>query len=133
MRDTLRNLGLWVATAWRAARGWFVVEALLAIPHVLAPAMQAYGLKLVVDGLSGGDGSVGVWPGVVLTVAAFAWQFLAVAVMVPLEATMNDRAYVHLHRELLRLTAGVPGLAHHEDPAVADRIALLREQARDMS
>ncbi|GAB3407502.1 ABC transporter ATP-binding protein [Flindersiella endophytica] len=131
MRDALRDLGLWVATAWRAGPVWFLLEAALAIPHVLAPAGQAYGIKLVVDGLSGRSESL--WPGVVVTVVAFAWQFLAMAVVVPMEATMNDRAYVHLHRELLRLTAGIPGIAHHEDPAVADRIGLLREQARNMS
>ena len=40
---------------------------------------------------------------------------------------------MHIYRELMSMVSGIPGIAHHENPALADRIAYLRGQVADMS
>ncbi|WP_345483016.1 ABC transporter ATP-binding protein [Actinopolymorpha pittospori] len=91
-------------------------------------------MKLVIDAVIGGDtaGLVSMQVGAGLLIGGFALTVLASPVLDPIEATVNDRGQVYIHRELMSLVSGIPGVAHHENPTLADRVAYLRSRIGDM-
>jgi hypothetical protein len=67
-----------------------------------------------------------------LLLGGFALAGLASPVLDPIEATVNDRGQVYIYRELMSLISGIPGIAHHENPTLADRLAYLRSRIGDL-
>ena len=133
MRDHLRAAGLWTVTSFRAAPLFSTLDLLLlCIRAVIAPA-RTYGVKLVVDGLSTTAITGAVRAGVMILVASFAVAFLTNSLTGPLQTSSTDRVEAWIVSDILRLTTSIPGIEQHERPDVADRLAQIREHARDMS
>ena len=91
-------------------------------------------MKLVINAVIGGDaaGPASMQVGAGLLIGGFALAVLVAPVLDPIEATVNDRGQVYIHRELMSLVSGIPGVAHHENPTLADRVAYLRSRIGDM-
>ncbi len=98
----------------------------------LGGPITAYGAKLLVDAVLTSDLRAGltaaallaVWAGVSLMNTLYYLDFLfAVA----------EKSSGAVNRRLMALTAGVPGLAHHELPAYLKEMDLLREQRGALS
>jgi ATP-binding cassette subfamily B protein len=132
MRKAMRALWLWVCTVFRAAPWLVTVDACLTVTFALAMPLQALGMKLTIDGLT--DPARGtLTEGVALAGAGLAMLLTNIAVQFNLQTSVADKVDGVLHRDLLRLVAGMPGVAHHEDPKQADRIALICEHTKDMA
>ena len=132
MREWLRGFALWVVTGFRAAP--FLTSATIVfglIEGVVAP-LQAYGLKLVVDGLTSHERSP-LTHGTVLIVATFALNYVLISLDAPILGTVIDKAWSYLHTDLIHVTSAIPSIAHHERSEVADKIELLHRDARQMS
>ncbi len=86
-------------------------------------------LKLLVDAAAGGQRTTVVVVGVALAVSMALQGTIGTAVGVMMSDLHESSAQV-LIGDLMRLSAGVPGIEHHERPEYADRIALLRGQGR---
>ncbi len=89
-------------------------------------------LKLIVDGAAAGHRTT-----VVLSAAALAGslalQGMAGIVSGTMMSDLHESSARVLIGDLMGLSAGVPGIEHHERPEYADRIALLRAQSRLMT
>ncbi|MEQ7005547.1 ABC transporter ATP-binding protein [Actinopolymorpha sp. B17G11] len=128
MPETLRALRLWVATAFRAAPLLVVAQCLLAAVQAVTAPAQTYGVKLLVDGLTGHDSATVVW-GMAVILAGFGVMFVGMVISGPVQDTTAERVSGQIYRDVLDVTVSVPGIVHHERPDVADKIELIRDQA----
>ena len=124
MRDWFRGFALWIATGFRAApllTGGSIAFGL--IQGLIAP-LQAYGLKLVVDGLTRHERATTVTAVAVLAVT-FGGSYLLASLEQPLLTTVIDKAGGFLHTDLIRIITGIPAVVHHEQARfVRNRVAL---------
>ncbi|MET9022966.1 ABC transporter ATP-binding protein [Actinopolymorpha sp. NPDC004070] len=128
MPEAVRALRLWMVTAFRAAPLLVVVQCLLSILQAVTAPAQTYGVKLLVDGLTGRDTAT-IAVGTAVILAGFAVNFLGTVVSIPIQDTTAERVAGRVYRDLLDVTVSIPSITHHEDPKVADRLELIREQA----
>ena len=90
---------------------------------------MALWLKLVIDGAVVGSRATVVLAGLAMAGSLAVQGALSVKVGTMFSDLHESSAKV-LIGDLMRLTAGVPGVEHHERPEYADRLALLRGQGR---
>lgn len=132
MREWLRGFTLWIVTGFRAAPVLTCATIVMGLIDGIVAPMQAYALKLVIDGLTEHDQRTLVRAAVIL-VATFAVNYVFVCANQPILGTVVDKAHSYLHTDLIRITTGIPSVVHHEQSEVADRIELLHRDARQMS
>lgn len=131
MRDQLRTLWLWLMTGLRAAPFHSTaLVVILCLQAAIAP-VRTYGVKLIVDGVGGSDDGP-IRLGVLVILATFAVAFAATSVDGYLESAGADRVERWVLSDILRLTTHIPGIEQHERPDVADRLAQLRDGAREL-
>ncbi|WP_168207529.1 ABC transporter ATP-binding protein [Microlunatus elymi] len=122
----LRTLWLWFSTAFRAAPGLtLLMSATTIISSVLSP-LTVLGIKLAVDGASG-HGSLPL--GIALLGGSLLLSAVSGSIAGPLGDTLDERVLRHVRDDLIRLTSGIPSIAHHEHPELADRVALIERDA----
>ncbi len=127
-RETAGALKLWMVTAFRAAPMLVLAQCVLAaLMAVTAPA-QTYGVKLLVDGLTGKAPGL-ITTGVVVILAGFAVTFVGNVISGPVQDTTAERVAGRIYSDVLGVTASVPSIIHHERRDVADKVELIREQA----
>ncbi|WP_328322692.1 ABC transporter ATP-binding protein/permease [Kribbella sp. NBC_00382] len=127
----MRTLWLWLMTGLRAAPFHSTaLVVILCLQAAIAP-VRTYGVKLILDGVGGaGDGPIRL--GVLVILATFAVAFAATSVDGYLESAGADRVERWVLSDILRLTTHIPGIEQHERPDVADRLAQLRDGAREL-
>lgn len=122
----LRILALWIGTAFRAnPRLTLLMCATTVLGAALGP-ISVYGVKLIIDGVTGADTLL---LGVVVTIVTLLVSTAANKVAGPLGDTLDDQVVRYVYDDLLRLTTGIPSLAHHENPELADRVSLIERDA----
>jgi ATP-binding cassette, subfamily B, bacterial len=119
---------------WRALKRGYTAEPLLivvsfglALLAALPDALIALWLKLLADGLLGGDGAL-----VMASVLGLAASAVATWVLVltsdRTQRRFRDRVTIALESHVARLQASVATVEHHERPEYLDRLAVLRDQ-----
>jgi ATP-binding cassette, subfamily B, bacterial len=104
-----------------------VVSFGLALAAALPDALFALWLKLLADGLVGGDRRRLLVAAIGLGVSAAATWFLRVT-SDRTQRRFRDRLTIALESHVARLQASIATLAHHERPDYLDRLAVLRNQ-----
>jgi ATP-binding cassette, subfamily B, bacterial len=123
-----RILRLWLGTAFRAAPVLMGLLCLLVAVQSVTSPLQTYGVKLLVDGLTGVENSAIAW-GIGVIVAGIAVSFVSMVLTDPMRDTAQERVARQVHADLLRVTTGVPGIMHHERSDIADQLELIRERS----
>jgi ATP-binding cassette subfamily B protein len=119
---------------WRALkRGYqaeprlLVVAFGLSLLAALPDALLALWLKLLADGVLGGERRLATTAAIGLGVSAAATWFLRV-VSDRTQRRFRDRVTIALESHVAKLQASVATIAHHERPEYLDRLAVLRDQ-----
>lgn len=126
----LRVLALWIVTAFRAAPAMATFLSLNAAAAAVLGPLVSLGVAHTVGAVADGQS---LWPPLVATAAVLAVSALLAAVAPPLGDTADERIRLHVRRDLAQLVSGIPSLAHHEDPAVADRIDLVSRDSHTLA
>ncbi len=122
----IRILALWIGTAYRAnPRLTVLMCGTTVLGSALAP-ISVYGVKLIIDGATGSDTLL---LGVLVTAVTLLVSSAANQVAGPLGDTLDDQVVRYVYDDLLRLTTGIPSLAHHENPELADRVSMIERDA----
>ena len=120
---------LWFVLAFRGAPRLGALRVVVTVLAAVARPLAALGAGLVIDGLRTADPgrtSLGLWLiGAQLVVAVVDGVVYAMAA-----ATIEDLNERDVRSRVMRLIGGIPGIAHHQDPDMADRVSLVREKAR---
>jgi ATP-binding cassette subfamily B protein len=101
----------------------FALSQLAALPD----ALIALWLKLLADGVLGGDRALVVGSAIGLGVSATGTWFLRL-ISTRVQRRFRDRVTVALQTHVARLQASVATIEHHERPEYLDRLSMLRNQ-----
>lgn len=123
-----------IPSMWRALRrGYDAEPKLLAVAFTLSlisavpDALIALWLKLVADGLLGGNRALVMAAALGLAFSAAATWFLRV-VSDRAQRRFRDRVTIALEAHVAGLQATIPTIAHQERPEFLDRLSVLRDQ-----
>ena len=125
MRERLRTFIEPIELGWRVDRKAALSLAGFTVATTLGLPLRAIWFGLLIDALvEGASTSVYVFAvALSLTDGIRSWTLLQ-ANMVKLD--VQDRALLHLQTETMGLSGATATIAHHEDPAHIDRLAILR-------
>ena len=119
---------------WRALKRGYQAEPLLlavsfglSLLAALPDALMALWLKLLADGMLGGNRRAVIGAAIGLGVSAAGTWFLRV-ISDRTQRRFRDRLTIALEAHVARLQASVSTIAHHERPDYLDRLAVLRDQ-----
>jgi ATP-binding cassette subfamily B protein len=130
LRRTLRIIGLWISTGFRADLWSTALLCLTSVAGAVLPPLTVLGVKITLDAAGAGSSLV---PGLTLVAGTLLVASLAAQIGGPLGDTVDDKIWRYVHADLIRLTAEVPSISLHEDPAVADRLAKLRDETHRLA
>jgi ATP-binding cassette subfamily B protein len=125
----LKTIWLWMVTAFRASPLLTCVIGVTTIISAALMPLSIYGVKLAIDAITTGTS---VWPGVLLSGFSLLLSSIAGTLAGPIGDTVDERVARYVHDDLIRITAEIPSIAHHEHPALADRVALVERDAWEL-
>ncbi|WP_084678597.1 ABC transporter ATP-binding protein [Actinopolymorpha alba] len=127
MRERWDSLVALVRLTISASPSLAATELLLVVVMAIAGPLQAYGVARIVNAVTG-QGSVTAGAAVLFGALAVAFGGLVLSDAV--RHRLEDGIEIGLQRELLDLATRPPGIAHHEQPEIADRLGAAREEFR---
>ncbi len=127
MADRISAVLLWLTSGFRAAPGLACLAFAIRLAGAVGPAVQVYGLALIIDGAIGRRTDALV-TGVLIIAATLTITVIIQSFEYAVLQTMVDQVHTHLNHGLISMIAGIPGREHHERPDIADRIELLRKE-----
>jgi ATP-binding cassette subfamily B protein len=126
--------GLWPLVRFliRASPGRQAIYGTSALVADAVVPLSAFGIKLLTEGVIGGDAGRAVFGGAVLAGAGVAVDGLYWTGMA-LQFSLIERVGHAVDGELMRLSGAVPGTEHLERSDYHDRVELLREERDDLA
>lgn len=130
--DGVRGFWLWIATGFKAAPILASAALVLGIMQAVTAPLQAFGISIAVNGLIEHDRGLLI-TGLEIVAATVAANMILLTIDEPIASTVLFKAGSYVHGDLMRVIGGIPGIEHHENPQVADRIELLHRDTYRMS
>ncbi len=127
MRETLRGVRLMLSISWRADRVRTLGAAVTASGQYAVLPIRALGLKLIVDGVLAQHDERAL-TGVAVMVGASAVNRLMAWASLNIRMRLRENTQLYLDTHLMALTAGIPGIEHHELPEYLDAVERLRTE-----
>jgi ATP-binding cassette subfamily B protein len=127
MRDRWESLATLVRLTFAASPWLAATELVLVGVMAVAGPLQAYGVARMVNAVTG-QGSVTV--AAMILFGALAVAFGGLVLSDAVRHRLEDDIELSLQRELLDLATSPPGIAHHEQPEIADRLGAAKEEFR---
>src|SRR3954454_9821978 len=131
-RNALRTFRLMLAISFRADRARSIAALVSSSLQMVVLPARAVGLKLIADGIVAGSTEQALG-GAALVVGLTAVNRVAAMVSLTVRMRLRENTQLYLDTYLMGLTAGVPGIAHHELPAYLDRVELLRNGRNELA
>jgi ATP-binding cassette, subfamily B, bacterial len=127
MRDLLRGLGLMLRISFTADAVRSIAALVTASGQMLWFPFRAVGMQVLVDGMVARDHRRAVLGAVLIAGASALGRILHWASM-NVRMRLRENTQLHLDARLMALTAGIPGLEHHERPDYLDKVELIRSE-----
>ena len=125
-RKVLRGMRMVVASGFKAAPGLTLLGLILPPLIALFSSVQALWLKLLADGVLGGDSSKALIAAALIGVSTAVYAIGGIG-EAKIRVTLMERVGFELDRQMVEMVMGLPGIEHHERPAYLDRLQLLRQ------
>jgi ATP-binding cassette subfamily B protein len=127
VRDVLHGIRLMVTISWRADRVRSVAAAVTATGQYVVLPLRALGLAIMTNGIVAESVSQAV-TGVAVIVGASATNRLFAWASLNVRMRLREHTQLYLDTHLMGLTAGIPGVEHHELPEYLDSMERLRSE-----
>ena len=127
MREALRGVRLMITISWRADAIRSLGALVTASGQFLVLPLRAIGLEQLANGALARRWSEALL-GVMLIVALSGANRLMAWASLNLRVRLREHTQLHLDSHLMALTAGIPGIAHHELPEYLDSVERLRSE-----
>ncbi len=127
MRNAARTVALMVQISLRADRLRSVFTVLTAVGQMAALPLRALGLRAMTDGFVTRDGHEAA-RGVILVLALTAVHRIMVRASLNVRMRLRENTQLYLDTHIMAMTAGIPGLEHHEHPHYLDQVELIRNE-----
>jgi ATP-binding cassette subfamily B protein len=127
MRDKWRSFRVLVRLTFTASPLLATTEIALVIAMAVAGPLQSYGVASIVNAVTRHHSLV---TGAVILLITLVVAFGGLVISDAIRSRLEDEIEATLQREMLGLATSLPGIAHHEQPEIADRIGAAREEFR---
>jgi ABC-type multidrug transport system fused ATPase/permease subunit len=127
LRNALRTLALMVQISWRADAIRSVFAIVTAVGQQASLPLRAIGLRTLTNGFVHRDADEAV-RGVLLILALTATHRVMVHASLNVRMRLRENTQVYLDSHIMGMTAGIPGLEHHERPEYLDQVELIRNE-----
>jgi ATP-binding cassette subfamily B protein len=127
VRSFVAGVRLMVTISWRADKVRSVAAAFTASGQYVVLPVRAVGLALITNGIVDGDRSRAL-AGVGVVVGASALNRLLAWASLNVRMRLREHTQLYLDTHLMELTAGIPGIEHHELPEFLDSMERLRSE-----
>lgn len=127
MRSALRTVVLMVRISVRADAVRSLFAVVTAVGQMASLPLRAIGLKVMTDGFVDGHRPTAI-RGVVIILALTAVHRLMLHASLNVRMRLRENTQLYLDTHVMALTAGIPGLEHHERPEYLDEVELIRNE-----
>jgi ATP-binding cassette subfamily B protein len=127
MRDLIRGFRLMLGISFSADAVRSVAVLITASGQMLAFPLRAVGFQVLVDSMVARDHQRAVLGAVVIAGVSALGRVLQWASM-NVRMRLRENTQFHVDARLMALTAGIPGLEHHERPEYLDKVELVRSE-----
>ena len=127
MREVLGALRLMVAISFRADARRSVAAVVTALGQMASMPFVALGLKRLTDGVIAHDQGQAM-RGALIVVGFVLLSRLCTHASLNVRMRLRENTQLYLDTHLMALTAGIPGMEHHERPEYLDQIELIRNE-----
>jgi ATP-binding cassette, subfamily B, bacterial len=129
VRDVWRGSWAMIGTAWRISRIKIVLSVVLTMAGAAAAPLVAAALGWMTDDVVAGNRSDAIMAGILVPVLAMvALTFQHFAHIAYFE--LSELAELDFDEELLALSNGSKGIAHHEQAEFSDMLTVLQQESR---
>ena len=127
MRDWLRTIAMMVTISVRADAPRSAAAVVTAVGQMASLPFLAIGLKLFADGVVAGESSEAM-TGVAVVLGFALLNRLATHASLNVRMRLRENTQLYLDTHIMGLTAGIPGMEHHERPEYLDQVELIRTE-----
>jgi len=127
MRDVIRGLRTMLGISFAADAVRSVGALITASLQMAAMPFRAVGMQVLVDGVVARDHGRAV-TGAVLIAGIAALGRVVAWMSLNIRMRLRENTQLYLDARLMALTAGIPGLEHHERPDYLDKVELVRAE-----
>jgi ATP-binding cassette subfamily B protein len=127
MKEVLRGLRLMLAISLGADAARTVAALVTASGQTLATPFRALALKSLIDGAAAHERRRALIGAALLMAVSLVGRLMAWASF-NVRMRLRENTQLHLDTHLMALTAGIPGLEHHERPDYLDKVELVRNE-----
>ncbi|MFL5926820.1 MAG: ABC transporter ATP-binding protein [Gaiellaceae bacterium] len=132
LRSALRTFRLMVAISLRADRWRSIAALVTASLQMIVLPLRAIGLATIANGVVARSMTQAL-AGAFLVVGLTAVNRIMAMASLTVRMRLRENTQLYLDTYLMGLTAGVPGIAHHELPNYLDRVELLRNGRNELA
>jgi ATP-binding cassette subfamily B protein len=122
-----RTVKLMIQISWRADAVRSVFTIITAIGQMASLPFRAIGMKILVDGIVAHD-VARAERGVVLVLGLTALNRVMMHASLNVRMRLRENTQLYLDAHIIELTAGIPGMEHHERPEYLDQVELIRNE-----
>ena len=127
MRSALRTVALMVQISVRADAVRSLFAVVTAVGQMASLPLRAIGLRTMTNGFVSGDRPEAV-RGVLIVIALTATNRLMMHASLNVRMRLRENTQLYLDSHIMGMTAGIPGLEHHERPEYLDQVELIRNE-----
>ena len=127
MREVLRTLRLMVSISWRADPVRSVAAVVTAVGQMASVPFMAIGLRGLTNGILAADTGRAM-RGAAVIVGCALLSRLCTHASLNIRMRLRENTQLYLDSHVMGLTAGVPGMEHHERPEYLDQVELIRAE-----
>ena len=127
MRSALRTVALMVQISVRADAVRSLFAVVTAVGQMASTPLRAIGLRTLTDGFVQADRGVAL-QGVAIVLGLTALHRVMVHASLNVRLRLRENTQLYLDSHIMGMTAGIPGLEHHERPEYLDQVELIRNE-----
>jgi ATP-binding cassette subfamily B protein len=127
MREALRGLGLMIEISLRADAPRSIFAVITAAGSMATLPLRAIGLRMVTDGIIEASAETALY-GVLVIVGLTGLSRLMFWSSFNVRMRLRENTEMYLDAHLMDVTAGIPGLEHHERPDYLDKVEMVRSE-----
>ena len=127
MRSAMRTLALMVRISLAADTPRSIGAVITAVGQEASLPFRAIGLKVLTDGVASADRAQAV-RGVALVLGVLAVHRVMLHASLNIRMRLRENTQLYLDSHVMGLTAGIPGMEHHERPEYLDQVELIRNE-----
>jgi ATP-binding cassette subfamily B protein len=125
--SALRTVALMVRISLNADTPRSIGTVITAVGQMASLPFRAIGLKVMIDGVVAADRAQAI-RGVLLVVGFSALNRVMTHASLNMRMRLRENTQLYLDSHVMGLTAGLPGMEHHERPEYLDQVELIRTE-----